>query len=92
MGPAALHRLTEPRTVSDRFLLVATRLVMWSLAPLALGLCLDVYLVARVVLHESPWPAPLAAALLALLLVVWYVLPRWLRARWSRTAGPGAAH
>jgi hypothetical protein len=43
-----------------------------------------------VVLHESTWPAVLAGTLFALLLVVWYALPRWLRVRWSRAAGPDA--
>ena len=82
MAPAALHRQAEPRKVSGRFLRAASRLLLWSLAPLALGLCLDVYLVAHVVMHASAGPATLAAALLLTLLVFWYALPRYLKARW----------
>ena len=47
MAPAALHRQTEPRTVSARLITISSRLLMASMAPLAIGICLDVYLVAR---------------------------------------------
>ena len=83
MAPAALHRQAEPRSVSDRFLVAASRMLLWSLAPLALGLCLDVYLVARVVLGAGTIAAALAAVLLAVLGTFWYALPRWLHAQWS---------
>src|SRR5256885_462626 len=49
MAPAALHRQTEPRSVSKRFITISSRLLMASMAPLAVGICLDVYLVARVI-------------------------------------------
>ena len=83
MAPAALHRQAEPRTASGRFLSVGSRLVLWSLVPLSLGLCLDVYLVARVILGASAWAAALAAALLLALGALWYALPRLLAARWK---------
>jgi len=83
MAPAALHRQAEPRTASGRFLRVGSRLVLWSLVPLSLGLCLDVYLVARVILGASAWAAALAAALLLALGALWYALPRLLAARWK---------
>lgn len=82
MAPAALHRQAEPRTVSGRFLNAGSRLVLWSLVPLALGICLDAYLVARTILHAPAWAATLAAALLAVLGALWYVMPRLLAARW----------
>jgi len=83
MAPAALHRQAEPRTVSGRFLTVASRMLLLSLVPLALGVCLDVYLVARVILDANGWAAALAALLLAVLGVLWYLLPRRLAARWT---------
>jgi len=49
MAPAALHRQTEARSVSTRFITVSSRLLMASMIPLALGICLNVYLVARVI-------------------------------------------
>jgi len=88
MAPAALHRQAEPRAVSGRFLRVASRLLLWSLAPLAVGLCLDVYLVARVVLRATPWASVTAAALLVALGTFWYALPHHLAARWNAEDGP----
>ena len=84
MAPAALHRLAEPRTVSGRFLRVASRMLLLSLVPLALGICLDVYLVARVILEANGWSAALAAVLCATLGTLWYALPRHLAHRWAR--------
>src|SRR5437764_6682868 len=49
LTPAALHRQTQPRSVSQRFLMLSSRLLMWSMVPLAIGTSLDVYLVARVI-------------------------------------------
>ena len=82
MAPAALHRQAEPRTASGRFLRVGSRLVLWSLVPLSLGLCLDVYLVARIILHAPGWAAALAASLLAALGAFWYAVPHYLASRW----------
>ncbi len=42
MAPAALHRQTEPEAVSRRFITISSRLLMASMAPLAVGICLDV--------------------------------------------------
>src|SRR2546423_6190015 len=45
MTPAAIHRQTQQRRVSERFLWLSSALVLGSMFPLALGLCLDVYLI-----------------------------------------------
>jgi hypothetical protein len=76
MGPAALHRQAEPRSVSQHFLRVSSRLLMWSMAPLALGVSVDVYLVGRVILAARGGAAALAGVLLAVLVTLWFVLPR----------------
>ena len=83
MAPAALHRQAEPRTVSGHFLRVASRMLLLSLAPLALGVCLDVYLVARVILGATGGAAALAAGLCAALGLLWYAVPRHLAHRWA---------
>jgi hypothetical protein len=49
MAPAPLHRQTEPMAVAKRVITISSRLLMASMAPLAIGICLDVYLVARVI-------------------------------------------
>jgi uncharacterized protein DUF6328 len=76
MTPAALHRQTQPQEVSDRFVWVASRLLLASMFPLALGLCLEVYVVV-VVVAKSATLAALLAFLVALLFgLLWLALPR----------------
>jgi len=79
MAPAALHRQTEPRSVSKRFITISSRLLMASMAPLAAGICLDVYLVARVIAGSRGVAGIIAALLLAVFIVFWFVLPRAVR-------------
>ena len=80
MAPAALHRQTEPRSVSDRFLSLASRLLLMSMLPLALGISLDVYLVSEIILG-AVGAAVIAAAVLVLFLLLWFGLPRHRRLR-----------
>src|SRR5688572_28082845 len=47
MAPAAYHRQTGSEQVTETFIRVSTRLVLWSMPPLAIGICLDFYLIAR---------------------------------------------
>ena len=81
MTPAALHNQTEPLAVSSRFIRISSRLLMASMAPLALGLCLDIYLVARVIVGRRAVAATVAASLLGVFIVLWLVLPRVSRSR-----------
>ena len=81
MAPAALHRQTEPRTVSARFIQVSSRLLMASMIPLAIGICLDVYIVARATIDSQPVAAAIAVALLCVFATFWLVLPRAIRNR-----------
>jgi hypothetical protein len=85
MAPAALHRQTEPRAVSRRFITISSRLLMASMAPLAAGICLDVYLVARVIVGSRGVARMIALSLLGVFIVFWFLLPRVVR-RW-RAAG-----
>jgi hypothetical protein len=81
MAPAALHRQTEPLTVSRRFIRISSRLLMASMAPLAVGLCLDIYLVARVIAGSRGVAATVAVSLLGVFVVLWLLLPRQSRTR-----------
>ena len=80
MTPAAYHRQTDPQQVSESFLRITTRLLLASMPPLAVAICLDFYLVARMV-TGSDAVAWLAAALLAIFVLLWGVLPRIARRR-----------
>jgi uncharacterized membrane protein YidH (DUF202 family) len=76
MAPAALHRQREPRSVSENFLAVSSRLLLWSMLPLALGISLDVFLVSRVILRSSTGALALAGVLFGVFVLLWYGLPR----------------
>ena len=75
MSPAAYHRQTGPREITETFIQMSTRLLLWSMLPLAAGICLDFYLAARIILNTSaaPW---FAAGLFATYIGCWFVLPR----------------
>jgi hypothetical protein len=79
MAPAALHRQTEPMTVSRRFITLSSRLLMASMAPLAVGICVDVYVIARLVVGSPAIAASVAATLLGVFILLWLVLPRAVR-------------
>ena len=81
MAPAALHRQTEPMAVSRRFITISSRLLMASMVPLTVGLCLDVYVVARVIVDTRGVAAAIAVGLLGVFIVFWFVLPRLARFR-----------
>lgn len=74
MTPAALHRHSGPQQVTQRFLRLSTRLLVWSMFPLAVSICIDFYLIARVIAGARV--AWLAGALLGVFAGLWVVLPR----------------
>jgi uncharacterized PurR-regulated membrane protein YhhQ (DUF165 family) len=76
MSPAAIHRQTQQREVSERFIWISSRLVLASMLPLAVGLCLDVYLIALILLDHAAASALIAAALFVVFFILWIVLPR----------------
>lgn len=67
MTPAAYHRQTSPRQASDRFIKIASRLLLWAMVPLLTGICLDVYIIARLITNNE-----IASFILALVLLVWF--------------------
>lgn len=73
--PAAYHRRVEPASVSRRFVALSTRLLRWSLVPLALAMSADLYLVTSLVVGQVVVSAGIALTLLAVLLGLWVVLP-----------------
>ena len=81
MAPAALHRQTEPFAVSRRFVNISSRLLMASMAPLAIGICLDVYVIARIIAGSRAVAGVISSFLLGVFLVFWLLLPRAVRRR-----------
>ena len=81
MAPAALHRQMEPMSVSRRFITISSGLLMASMAPLAAGICLEIYIVARVILGTRVGAAIVAIVSLAVFVVFWLIVPRASRRR-----------
>jgi hypothetical protein len=79
MAPAALHRQSEPMSVSRRFIDASSRLLMASMVPLAIGICLDVYVIARVILGTTPGAAVVAFVMLIVFFIFWRIVPQSLR-------------
>ena len=75
MTPAAFHRQTSTHEVTETFLRISTRLLLGGMAPLALALCLEFYLVSQIV--ADGWLSRIAATVVfAFIVFFWYVMPR----------------
>jgi hypothetical protein len=81
MTPAAYHRIVEEGEETERFHRVATRLVVAGMAAVGLGMCTDLFVVARKVLRSDGGAAALAATALAVMFGVWFGVTGLLRAR-----------
>jgi hypothetical protein len=75
MTPAALHRQSEPKQVSERFVWLASNLVLAAMFPLALAIGLDAYIVASVVAKNDAIAAGVAIVLLAVFALLWVFVP-----------------
>jgi hypothetical protein len=75
MTPAAYHRQTSPFLVTDRFIRVASRLMLCSMVPLALAIALDCYLVGSLIMGERI-AAIIALGVLSVMMSLWFALPR----------------
>jgi Family of unknown function (DUF6328) len=77
MTPAALHRQIDPMAVNRRFIDWSTMLLLLSMFPLAISICLEIYLIAHII-TETTWVSLLiASGLLLLFFFVWILLPRF---------------
>jgi hypothetical protein len=75
MTPAALHRHTGSTKVTAAFIRISARLLLLSMLPLALGICLDFYLIARLIVGGR-WVWLFPVILFAIFGMLWFVLPR----------------
>jgi hypothetical protein len=74
MAPAAYHRHTGLHHVTEDFLQISTRLLLLSMLPLAVGICLDFYLIAGVIVGRGA--GALATGIFAVFVILWLALPR----------------
>jgi Family of unknown function (DUF6328) len=90
IAPASLHRLAERDRVTARFLRIGSGLLVAAMAPLAVAICLELFLVACIIWGNAIASAVLAGSLLLGILAAWYALPVLYR-RSARSAGPRRA-
>ena len=75
MTPAALHRQIDPLAVTRRFIRSSTILLILSMFPLAISICLEIYLIAQIITRLYWLSLLTAAGLFLLFLSLWTVLP-----------------
>jgi hypothetical protein len=75
MTPAAYHRQLHPHHATERFIRISTRLLLWSMPPLAVSLCIEFYLICRVIIGSFPG-CLIASGMFAIFFFLWFVLPR----------------
>jgi hypothetical protein len=77
MAPAAYHRQAERGQVSRHFIDVASNLLTWAMAPLLLGIVLDVFLVSHLVLGDESLSLAITVPMFAVFVGMWFVYPRF---------------
>jgi hypothetical protein len=75
MAPAAYHRQAERCIVTERFVKMSSRLLTLSMIPFIIGVCLDTYLVGRMILGDTTSALLAAVGMLIVLIGLWFVLP-----------------
>ncbi|MGE5150050.1 MAG: DUF6328 family protein, partial [Rhodospirillaceae bacterium] len=75
LTPAAYHRHVERRIVSARFVKLSSRLLTWSMVPFMIGICLDTYLIGRIILNGTVPALVAGAGMFVVLAGLWFVLP-----------------
>lgn len=75
MAPAAFHRMSERGQVSRDLIDLSSRLLTWGMAPLAMGLALDIYVVLLAALDDGAEAVGGGIASLLLFALLWFVLP-----------------
>ena len=76
MTPAAYHRQTGPQDVSKGFINLATRLLLFSMPLLALSICMELYLISRIILNNPILSLLITTAMFAFFVLLWFALPR----------------
>jgi hypothetical protein len=72
MAPAAYHRLVEHGEATERFHVMASRMVLAAMVPLALGLAGDCFVVVRKVTGTFTWALVGATLLLVVCYGLWF--------------------
>lgn len=79
VAPAAYHRQAKHQ-ISAHFIELSGHFLAWAMAPLALGTCLDIYLVTRMILISPLLSVLTTAMIFSFYSWIWFILPK-MRAR-----------
>lgn len=75
MAPAAYHRQAQRDRVTRRFVDLSSRLLMISMIPFTAGMCLDTYLIGRLIAPGGMLGLVAGGGMLFTLAGLWFVLP-----------------
>ena len=76
MAPAAYHRQRDPEAVTEGFIAIATRMLLYSMFPLMFAIGFECFLVTRMITNRLSVSLGLAALLVCFCFMLWFVLPR----------------
>ena len=76
MTPAAIHRIAEPMSISERFLWMASNLLLAGMVALAIGVALDVFVVTTALSSSHATGLAVGFGALLVFFVFWLVVPR----------------
>jgi hypothetical protein len=83
MTPAIFHRIAERGRITRHFIDVASYLIAWAMAPLALGITVDVTLVTWLITRSDALTLGVGITAMAVFTALWFVYPWARRARRS---------
>ncbi|ALO12976.1 Membrane protein [Streptomyces venezuelae] len=83
IGPVALHRIVAGRQIKPRAVIWAARLTITGIVLLLATLTSALLLVLRVATGDEPYVPWIVAGVLAWYLLCWFVLPLWVRTRYT---------
>ena len=75
VAPAAYHRQAQHQ-ISKHFVELSSRYLAWAMAPLALGTCLDIYLVTRIILNSTLLSFMVTFFIFILYAWIWFIFPK----------------
>ena len=87
IAPAAYHRLVEAGEDTEQFHRVASAFVISAVAPLALGIALDIVIVVRKLTELLPMAVGAGLVAASLFATAWYLVPAWARRHRRMAAG-----
>ena len=73
---AVFHRQTAEKEVANEFIRIASRLLLLSMFPIVTSICIEFYLISRVILNNISLALLLTLGIFSLFLLLWVGLPR----------------